>query len=87
MRADLETQSTDRNTLLFFLLFKVAGRRPPHRTALHGVSSERTRLPVNAFCGQMSTQAVQLPHRGSIGTPVGFSGASVSTVTQRTRGP
>ncbi|MCK7507916.1 MAG: hypothetical protein MZV70_30260 [Desulfobacterales bacterium] len=35
----------------------------------------------------MSTHAVHFPHCGSIGTPVGLSGASVRTVTHRTRGP
>ena len=51
---------------------------------LWGKESEKL---VNACTGQMSTHAVHSPHRGSLGAPVGWSGASVRIVTHRTRGP
>ena len=39
------------------------------------------------FHRTMSTHWLQTPQRSSTGVPVGSKGASVRTVTQRTRGP
>lgn len=50
-------------------------------------SSSRKGCPVKALGGQMSTHSWQSPQPSPIGSPVTFSGASVSTVAQRARGP
>ena len=84
MRADVQAQTAIPFSLSISLKYR--SQAAASKCDSRGSSGVNIRHE-KACCGQTSTQAVQAPHRGSMGKPVGSSGALVRMVTHRTLGP